>query len=73
MQIKLFTFGVTIIRTEEFKCCLLADKRITEDLYQAVVWVDDYALTHKGSFKKVSVPSGENVPTRVSGEWANIW
>ena len=44
---------------EEFKGCLPAeiktylDDRKVEDLHQAAVWADDYALTHKGVFKKV--------------------
>lgn len=43
---------------KEFKGCLQAeitthlDKRKAEDLHQAAIWADDYALTHKGSFNK---------------------
>jgi len=51
---------------EEFKNCLPSDikthldERKAEDLHQAAVWADDYALTHKGSFKKQLPPSGYN-------------
>ena len=44
---------------EESKGCLPAkikihlDERKVEDLHQAAIWADDYALTHKGVFKKV--------------------
>ena len=44
---------------EEFKGCLPAeikthlDERKVEDLHQAAVWADDYALTHKDVLKKV--------------------
>lgn len=44
---------------EEFKGCLSAeikthlDEKKAEDLHQAAIWADDYALTHRGVFKKV--------------------
>ena len=50
---------------EGFKNCLPSDikthldERKTEDLYQAAIWADDYALTHKGSSKKQLPSSGD--------------
>ena len=44
---------------EEFKSCLPSDikthldERRAEDLHQAAIWADDYALTHKASFKRI--------------------
>ena len=58
---------------EEFKSCLPSDikthldERRAEDLHQAAIWADDYALTHKASFKRIQSSQGENV-NKLSGE-----
>ena len=58
---------------EEFKNCLPAeikthlDEQKAEDLHQAAVWADDYALTHKSTFKKIQSLHAENT-NRVPGE-----
>jgi len=58
---------------EEFKNCLPSDikthldERKANDLSQAAVWADDYALTHKDSFKKpVPPPTSGNSTGRGS-------
>ena len=58
---------------EEFKSCLPSeikthlDERRAEDLHQAAVWTEDYALTHKDSFKKIQSAQIECV-NKASGE-----
>ena len=58
---------------EEFKSCLPSeikthlDERRAEDLRQAAIWADDYALTHKASFKKIQSAQVESV-NKASGE-----
>ena len=43
------------------------DERRAEDLHQAAILADDYALTHKASFKKIQSSQVENV-NELSGE-----
>ena len=57
---------------EEFKNCLPTeikthlDEQKAEDLHQAAVWADDYALTHKSTFKTIQSLHAENT-NRVPG------
>ena len=54
-----------LILLEEFKSCLpphiktYLDERKVENLNQAAVLVDDYSLTHKGTFSKSDTESSE--------------
>ena len=57
---------------EEFKNYLPTEikRQLDEqkaDLHQAAVWADDYALTHKSTFKKIQSLHAENT-NRVPGE-----
>ena len=58
---------------EEFKGCLSVeikihlDERKAEDLHQATIWADDYALTHKGVFKQVQYGQVDTA-NKASGE-----
>jgi len=51
---------------EEFKNCLPSsitthlDERKADDLHQAAIWTDDYALTHKSTFRRLPPTSGDN-------------
>jgi len=61
-----FTKLHQLMLLEEFKNCLPSDlathldERKADDLHQAAIWADDYALTHKSTFKRLPPTSGDN-------------